>query len=237
MAWSKHFMWDGAIVNLDMQALAPIHHPDEMGEDIAHVVTKLQRQMHYSNAFKSAFGTSTITGELTLKAISQFVLELKSTNSKYDKVMRKTKGVSFNEKEGLGYILFKKHCNTCHTEPLFTNQEFINNGLALDPELNDYGRMKITHNPKDSLKFKVPTLRNIAFTMPYMHDGRFQKLTQVLKHYENGIIKNPTLDPRLLSGSRTGILLSPEDKVNLTAFLLTLSDTSYLFNPNTDFPH
>jgi cytochrome c peroxidase len=223
-------MWDGAINHLDMQALAPISHPDEMGEKIEHVTKKLQASKIYPNLFCSAFGDSVVTGEKTLKAISQFMLTLISCDSKYDSVMRKQK--QFTSQEKSGYKLFQKNCSSCHTEPLFTNLQFENNGLTADVTLKDYGRMKITKNAEDSLKFKVPTLRNIEFSYPYMHDGRFKKLPDVLKHYTKGIVQSKTLSKHL----QQPILLSSNEKVDLIAFLLTLTDKKFLFNPNYSYP-
>ena len=230
MAWQKSFMRDGAINHLDAQSLAPITNPAEMDENIAHIVTKLQTSKLYPHLFYKAFGDSTITGEHTLKAISQFMLTLVSANSKYDSVMRKQS--VFNEQENKGYLLFKKNCASCHTEPLFTNDEFRNNGLQIDTTLNDLGRYRVTKNKSDSLKFKVPTLRNIEFSYPYMHDGRFKKLSQVLNHYTNGIEKSKTIANEL----QKPILLTANEKVDIIAFLLTLSDKSFLFNPKYFYP-
>ena len=170
LAWGKSFMWDGAVNHLDMQALAPLENHLEMGESLPHVIQKIRRQEKYKRLFKSAYHTEIITGERLLKAISQFMLTLVSSNSKYDQVVRGEYGVQFTEQENKGYYLFKEHCASCHTEPLFTNQTFQNNGLAPDSILRDLGRMKITQKSSDSLKFKVPTLRNIERSTPYMHD-------------------------------------------------------------------
>ena len=224
LAWHTSFMWDGAINHLDMQALAPISHPDEMGENIETVVSKLQQTKNYPTFFYKAYKDSIITGEHTLKAISQFMLTLVSSNSKYDSVMRKQ--TQFTTQQKNGYTLFQKNCASCHAEPLFTNLQFENNGLAVDPTLNDYGKMKVTKNKIDSLKFKVPTLRNIEFSFPYMHDGRFKTISAVLKHYTNGVKQSSTLSVHL----QKPILLSSNEKVDLTAFLLTLTDKSFLFN-------
>ncbi len=230
LAWQNTFMRDGAINHLDVQSLAPITNPVEMDETITHVVSKLQSSKLYPKLFYKAFGDSIITGEHTLKAISQFMLTLVSSNSKYDSVMRKQ--TVFNEQEANGYILFKKNCSSCHTEPLFTNDDFRNNGLPIDTTLNDFGRYRVTKNPSDSLKFKVPTLRNIEFSYPYMHDGRFKKLFQVLNHYTTGVEKNKTLSKEL----QQPIELSPNEKVDIIAFLLTLTDKSFLFNPHYSYP-
>jgi cytochrome c peroxidase len=230
LAWQPIFMWDGAINHLDMQALAPISHPDEMGETMENVVRKLQKSRIYPTAFYAAFGDSIVTGERTLKAISQFLLTLVSANSKYDKVMRKE--AKFTEQEKNGYALFQKNCATCHQEPLFTNHQFENNGLPIDTTLNDFGRMKITQNIADTRKFKVPTLRNIEFSYPYMHDGRFKKIAEVLNHYTKGIEESPTLAADL----RQSITLTANQKIDLTAFLLTLTDKDFLFNRAYGYP-
>jgi len=230
LAWQKYFMWDGAVNNLDMQALAPISHPAEMGSTINEVVEKLNASEKYRKLFYNAYGDNTATGEKTLKAISQFMLTLVSANSKYDKVMRKE--LSFTEQEANGYLLFKKNCASCHTEPLFTNGNFKNNGLPMDLVLKDIGRMKVTSNKNDSLKFKVPSLRNIEYSYPYMHDGRFKKLSEVLNHYTNGIQLSKTLATQL----NQGIQLSSNEKVDIIAFLLTLSDKEFVFNPKFQYP-
>ncbi|MDG2330288.1 MAG: cytochrome c peroxidase [Flavobacteriales bacterium] len=225
LAWNKSFMWDGAVNHLDMQALAPISHPSEMGESIQNVVKKLHKTNHYRQLFKQAFGDSKISGERILKALSQFELTLISKNSKYDSVMANQK--QFTTQESNGYLLFQNHCADCHIEPLFTNDNFKNNGLQLDSTLNDFGRMLITSNPKDSLKFKVPTLRNIEFSAPYMHDGRFKKLSQVINHYVDSF-NAPNLSDR--------IVLSDTAKADLIAFLFTLSDKQFLFNSEFAYP-
>ena len=230
LAWHTSYMWDGAINHLDMQALAPISHPDEMGEKIESVVLKLQQSKRYRSLFYKAFGDSVVTGQHTLKAMSQFMLTLVSANSKYDSVMRKQ--AQFTAQEKNGYALFQKNCGSCHAEPLFTNLQFENNGLAIDTTLNDYGRMNVTKDSADCSKFKVPTLRNIEFSYPYMHDGRFKRLSDVLKHYTSGIHQSKTLAKPLLNP----IVLSSNQKVDLTAFLLTLTDKAFLFNPNYSFP-
>lgn len=230
LAWYKTFMWDGAINQLDMQALAPISHPDEMGESIANVVAKLQHSSVYPKLFFTAFKDRIITGEHTLKAISQFLLTLVSANSKYDSVMCKL--TNFTVQQNNGYRLFQKNCSSCHTEPLFTNLQFENNGLPVDTTLNDYGRMKVTQNISDSLKFKVPSLRNIEFSYPYMHDGRFKKLSDVLNHYTSSIQYSNTLSSKLQSKSK----LTSNEKVDIIAFLMTLTDKEFLFNPNFSYP-
>jgi cytochrome c peroxidase len=213
-----------------VQALGPISHPAEMGSSIHELVDKLQSLKLYRRLYFNAFGDSAVTGERTLKALSQFMLTLVSANSKYDKVKKKEE--KFTAQEENGYRLFRKNCASCHTEPLFTNHSFANNGLAVDTVLKDYGRVKVTHRQTDSLKFKVPTLRNIEFTYPYMHDGRFKKLSEVVSHYTKGIIQSPTLAVEL----KTDVRLTSNEKVDLVAFLLTLSDKEFVFNKDFGFP-
>jgi cytochrome c peroxidase len=230
LAWHNSFMWDGAVNHLDVQALAPISHPAEMDEDLNNVIRKLELST-YPNLFYKAFGNSKITGENLLKAISQFELTLISCNSKYDSVINKT--ATFSLQEENGYKLYKDKCSSCHTEPLFTNNQFENNGLEIDSSLKDLGRYGITDNPTDSLKFKVPTLRNIEFSFPYMHDGRYNSISDVLNHYTNNIIKTKTLSQHLSEP----IKLTSNEKVDLTAFLLTLTDKKFLFNKEYNFPN
>ena len=230
LAWQTSFMWDGAVTNLDMQALAPIAHPAEMGSSINEVVEKLNGARFYRQLFYNAFGDSVVTGQKTLKAISQFMVTLVSSNSKYDSVMNQA--ATFTEQEKNGYALFKRNCASCHKEPLFTSGEFANNGLPADSLLKDFGRMKITQNRADSLKFKIPTLRNIEFSYPYMHDGRFKSLGQVINHYVKGIANSKTLAAQL----QNKIELTSNEKVDLVSFLLSLSDKSFVFNPDFQFP-
>ena len=230
LAWQSSFMRDGAIHHLDFQALDPITNPVEMGEDFENVLTKLQASSIYPNLFQNAFGDSTVTGEHALKAISQFELTLVSFKSKYDSVMQNQ--AVFTDQESNGYTLFKQNCSSCHTEPLFTNDEFANNGLAVDTTLNDFGRFRVTKKSEDSLKFKVPTLRNIQYSHPYMHDGRFRKLSQVLHHYTDGINESATLAEEL----HNPIELTSNEKVDIVAFLFTLTDKSFLYNPDYFYP-
>ena len=157
---------------------------------------------------------------------------IQSYNSKYDQVKRGE--TSFTASEQNGYTTFKAKCNACHTEPLFTDNSFRNNGLALDPFLNDYGRMHITNKPTDSLKFKVPTLRNVELTFPYMHDGRAFSLSQVIEHYRSTIhTEQATIDPLL----KNKIVISDQEKVDLANFLRTLTDKVLLQDQRFAQPH
>jgi len=229
-AWSNSFMWDGGINHLEVQALAPLTSEVEMAETLKNVVRKLDTIPFYKDLFYKAFQDSTITGQRVLLGLTQFTVMLNTYNSKYDKYIRKEDAFTGQEKNGLK--LFKENCASCHTEPLFANNEFKSNGLPVDTTLNDYGRMKITQDPKDSLKFKVPTLRNIQFTKPYMHDGRFETLQEVITHYTSGIQNSETLADEL----KEAIVLTPNEKVDLLVFLHTLTDKEFLFDKRFSFP-
>ena len=228
LAWQPIFMWDGAVNHLDVQALAPISHPKEMGESINAVIQKLQIKRSYRKWFYNAFGDSIITGEYLLKSLSQFQVSLISSNSKYDKM--RSGQVLYTEQEDRGYVLFNNYCNSCHTEPLFTNYNFANNGIGLDTVLMDLGRQKITRNDADYAFFKIPSLRNLSYTYPYMHDGRFDKLLDVLNHY-SAIHTNVNT-----SSIDLPIVLSSNEKIDIIAFLLTLNDKEFILDPTNKFP-
>ncbi|MBO6185819.1 MAG: cytochrome-c peroxidase [Chryseobacterium sp.] len=224
LAWQKTFMWDGSVVNIDVQALAPINHPKEMGEDINVAVRKLNQSKEYKTLFYKSFGDSLATSERLMKALSQFQLTIVSANAKYDKV--KQGKAKFTASENKGYQLFKQNCSSCHAEPLFSTYEFANNGLPINPELNDNGKWNKTFEPADKLMFKIPSLRNLTYTYPYMHDGRFKTLDEVLEHYEKGIVKSPTLAKEL----QQPIVFNSHEKEDLLAFLATLNDSVLVSN-------
>jgi cytochrome c peroxidase len=230
LAWQTSFQWDGGINNVEVQPLAPLTAPNEMAESIDNVIKKLQADDKYKQMFKAAFGDDEINSQRMLKALAQFTVSLVSANSKYDRVKKGTS--SFTAQEQTGYALFQAKCGTCHKEPLFTDYSFRNNGLPLNTYLNDYGRMKITGKSADSLKFRVPSLRNVAVTYPYFHDGRFRFLTQAVDHYRASIAPSANLDPLL----KNGLQLSNADVQNITAFLRTLTDSSFLTNSKFSQP-
>ncbi|WP_240347868.1 cytochrome-c peroxidase [Longitalea arenae] len=222
LAWLKEMHWDGGITNMEVQPLAPITAPNEMAEDVNNVIKKLEQDDHYPRLFAAAFGDATINSQRMLLALTQFVGSMVSANSKYDKV--KQGAASFSLTEQNGYTLFQSKCASCHPEPLFTDNSFRNVGLPVDPFINDHGRMRITNKREDSLKFKVPSLRNVALTFPYEHDGRFSSITSVLDHYSSGIQPGPTLDPLL----KNKIPLTNAEKFYLLEFLKTLTDSSFI---------
>lgn len=233
LAWNKFFHWDGGVNHLEVQGINPIEHPAEMDNSLKEVINSLNTSETYLSLFKSAFGSREINTARIMKALTQFTLSLVSANSKYDQVMRKEKGVFFTDQEKNGLNLFRSDCNSCHTEPLFTNTFFASNGLPIDTLLKDIGRYGITHNPKDSMQFKIPTLRNIEFTFPYMHDGRYRKLKEVLNYYSDGInVKTTYLHGNLKKPLR----YTEAQKKDLLAFLYTLTDKSFLYNKRFSFP-
>lgn len=230
LAWSKDFMWDGGINHLDVQAITPITHQLEMDETLPNVIKKLQESPKYNALFTQAFGDKKVTSERLLKSFSQFLVQLVTANSKYDKVIRKEE--TYTSQEQNGYTLFQNNCASCHTEPLFTSDVFETNGLPVDAYLKDGGRIKITTLKKDSLLFKVPTLRNIQFSFPYMHDGRFKTLNEVVLFYNT----NPDAQKALLKKNKKRMQLTDNERVDLITFLKTLSDKEFLFNPRYSFP-
>ena len=225
LAWMKELHWDGAINHIEIQPLSPLTSANEMGEHLDTLIEKIKKDTAYQRMFKSAFGDKAITSQRILKALAQFTGSLVSANSKYDKMKRGE--ITFTPYEQRGYNLYKVNCASCHAEPLFTDYTFRNNGLSLDT-VNDLGRYMITQDPADSFKFKVPSLRNIQVTFPYMHDGRIYSVPQVIDHYISKIdISQSSLDPLL----KKRIPLNSQQKTDLTYFLYTLTDSSFLKNP------
>lgn len=228
LAWFPAFMWDGGINHLEIMPFAPITEPLEMDEDLNNIMHKLQRQNSYQVAFEKAFGPNQFTDQKLFYALAQFMSLMISDDSKYDKYILGKASFTLKEKHGLE--LFRTHCESCHKEPLFTDFSYANMGL--DYKSIDPGRGRITQQAQDSGAFKVPTLRNIELTYPYMHDGRFSNLDQVLNHYTSGIKQNGLLDPRLSEN----ISLSTEEQDALLTFLYTLTDQTFLTNKNLGNP-
>ncbi|KQR67761.1 cytochrome C peroxidase [Pedobacter sp. Leaf176] len=224
LAWQKAFFWDGGVKNIETSPLNAITDACEMGTDIERIITSLKGTAPYPDLFKQAFGSDEITSQKILKSIAQFTAVLVSGNSKYDKVMRKENGFNFSSVELAGYNLFKEKCASCHAEPLFTDFSYRSNGL--DVVSADEGRSTITGVNTDFGTFRVPTLRNIEYTGPYMHDGRFYSLDEVLEHYNSGVKAAGNLDSRL----KNGVPLNASEKEQIKAFLKTLTDNEFLKN-------
>jgi cytochrome c peroxidase len=225
LAWHQTYMWDGGITHIELQPLGPIGNPVEMDETVANIIAKISSDVIYREMFAAAFGSDTITTQRITQAITQFQGLMISDNSKYDQVQRGE--ATFTQQEQYGLATFRSKCASCHAEPLFTDDGFHNNGLTPEPTILDPGRMMITNNAADSLKFKTPSLRNIAVTGPYMHDGRFTTLSQCLNHYSGPMYPSATLDPQLA----TGIPLTVQEKADLLAFLATLTDYTLINDP------
>jgi cytochrome c peroxidase len=224
MAWFPYFNQDGSANSLWKVYENHITSATEMGETVSNVVSKLQSDTAYKRMFSAAFGSESVTAERMYKALDQYVVSLVSAGSKYDKVMQGQS--TFSASEQSGYTFFQAKCSTCHAGTLFTDFSFRSVGLEVDPALNDYGRMRVTGKTSDSIKFRVPSLRNLEFTSYYMHDGRINFPRNVLKFYETGVNQSPNLDPLLTNG----ISLNQTEEDNLVDFLRTLSDSTFINN-------
>lgn len=224
LIWQKSFMWDGGVNHLEVQPLAPISNPVEMNENLNRLIQKLQNNPDYVASFKATFNDTVITSQKMLKALAQYMALFISANSRYDKYIQGEN--IFSEQEVRGLRLFRIHCENCHPEPLFTDYSFRNIGLQPDTALKDSGRMVITGMDSDYMKFKVPGLRNVEVTNPYMHDGRFRNLQQVLNHYANGNFFTSNFDPSI----KSNVGLTDEEKADIIAFLKTLTDKDFVYN-------
>jgi cytochrome c peroxidase len=225
----KTFFWDGGVHNLDLVALNAIGNKVEMDEEVTTILAKLQLDPSYSSGFRNAFGSEEITSTKFLQALSQFLATMVSSNSKYDMYVRKESNVTLSETELQGLELFKQSCATCHATDLFTDQSYRNNGFSSVTDFDrDKGREEITLNPNDRGKFKVPSLRNVEYTAPYMHNGKLADLESVLNFYTTGVHDTPTLDPLLNQNGKHGFELSADEKKAIISFLYTLTDEQYL---------
>lgn len=225
LVWKKNFMWDGGINHIEVQPIGPITNKIEMDETIENVINKLKSSDKYKSLFQLAYKDDVISSERMLKAITQFIGLMVSSNARYDKFVQKKDTLSESELKGLS--LFKDKCASCHTEPLFTNNEFANNGLKIDTSLNDFGRYMITKNENDRFLFSIPSLRNIQMTYPYMHDGRYRTLKDVLNFYSSDAVQNNSnIDERIKKVGK----LNDQEKKDLISFLLTLTDKTFLYD-------
>ncbi|MBK0384000.1 c-type cytochrome [Pedobacter sp. SD-b] len=223
LAFKDNYFLDGGVTNLELAPLNAMTNPCEMANDLNKILAYLKSEPKYQQAFQKAFDSDEITSQKMFRALAQFEGMFISADSKYDQV--KARKAQFTDQEENGYQLFKAKCASCHKEPLFTDNSFRNNGL--DIVSTDPGRATITALTADEGKFKVPTLRNIEVSRPYMHDGRFKTLEQVLDHYQNNIQPNKNLDPIL----KQNLALSDSNKTDIICFLKTLTDHTFLKNP------
>jgi cytochrome c peroxidase len=245
LGWAKSFFWDGRTFSLEEQALRPVVDPIEMHNTWPKAVAALQATVSYPQLFKEAFGTNQIDSLLVAKALAQFERTLLSANSLYD---RDPSGIThgYTQDEQFKFLAGKElfnsdakgHCSHCHGDDagtLFTDNKFHNNGLDAEPL--DPGLSAITDNPADYGKFKTPSVRNLVFTAPYMHDGRFQTLEEVIEHYSTGILNSPTIDPLIVGADDGGVHLTPTEKDQLLFFLKSLTDSSFITNPAFQNPN
>ena len=237
LAWNydEKFFWDGSSFSLEHQAFVPVSDPIEMKSLWTQLETELQQHPEYPNLFQQAFGTSQIDSTLVTKAIAQFERTLISSNSKFDKYLLGETSLTPEELNGFNVFMDETrgdcfHCHGSDKNPLWTDNIFHNNGL--DAVITDLGLGAVTGDPADNGKFKSPSLRNLAFTAPYMHDGRFATLDEVINHYSEGLQNSPTIDPLMKKVAQGGVQLSVQDKADLKAFLLSLSDNEFISNPN-----
>ena len=235
LAWNydEKFFWDGNTFSLEHQAFVPVSDPIEMKSNWADVESKLQQHTEYPSLFEKAFGASNIDSSLVTKAIAQFERTLISANSKFDKFLLGELNLSPEELNGFNVFMDEAkgdcfHCHGSDKNPLWTDNIFHNNGL--DETFADLGLGAVTGDPADNGKFKSPSLRNLEFTAPYMHDGRFATLDEVINHYSQGLKNSSTIDPLMKKVAQGGVNLTNKDKADLKAFLLALSDYDFINN-------
>lgn len=227
-AWMSGLFWDGGAKDIESLALGPIEHEDEMNQNIHELVLELRHDTAYTSRFIKVFPDEGITPHTIIRALGQFQNALVSANSRYDYYRRNENGVILSSLELQGLALVEKHCTSCHATDLFTDNMYHNNGLDSLFSDNTFlqtrlGRFRITRDSNDLGKYKTPTLRNVALTAPYMHDGRFATLHEVLDHYSENIKQSPTLDKRL----RQPLQLTRQEKQAIVEFLHSLTDYSF----------
>ncbi len=231
MAFQTQFFWDGASDHIELLSMSPISNEVEMNGNIVNIMNMMKNDPQYKKLYKQAFTNGEINPENMLKALAQFMTMLTSSNSRFDKYRRNETGGTLSQTELEGYAIFNQKCASCHATDIFTDNTFRNNGLPINPQINDFGRYRVTENPLHKYQFKVPSLRNIELTAPYMHDGRFYTLEAVLNHYANGVTSTENLDPILNNNGSLGIPLTSDEKVKIIAFLKTLTDHEFISNP------
>lgn len=233
LAWKKEFFWDGRATSLRQQVLMPVQEHAEMDENLERVAEKLAADPQYPPLFARAFGSAAINARNISLALEQFLLTLTSYRSKFDLAMAGKAELAAEERRGFELFMTEYEprmgqrgadCFHCHGGALFTDHGYHNNGLEDQPD--DAGRAKVTGKETDRGKFSTPTLRNVALTAPYMHDGRFKTLEEVVNHYSEGVHRSANLDANLAKHPPEGMQLSPSDKKALVAFLRSLTDTN-----------
>jgi len=226
------FFWNGRAPTLEDQARGPVTNPIEMHTTWPEAVARLEQDPDLPGMFGRAFGSSAISEDRVVMAIAQFERTFTAPNSRYDQWRRREIDLTDAEKSGFGLFFTEVgDCFHCHDEFALSIHAFRDIGLDAVP---DSGLAKVTGLAEDYGKFKIPTLRNIAVTAPYMHDGRFATLSEVLDHYNSGGERSPNLDPFIRFGQ--GLGLTDEQKSDIIAFLHTLTDSTFLTNPELADP-
>ncbi len=243
LVWNNNrFFWDGRAPLLRHQSIKPIEDPLEMAAVLSVVVAKLKKEESYQRMFMKAFGSEEVNFQRISFALEAFMFTLISDKSKYDQWKNGTETFSDSELRGKNLFFGEYNpffpeisgadCAHCHSGSSFTNNEYMNNGLDATINFTDLGFYNVSNQVKDKATFRTPSLRNISLTAPYMHDGRFQTLEQVIDHYNDGIQNSSTLSSHLEQTLTQGLLLDSQDKLDLIAFLKTLSDPSFISNVN-----
>lgn len=232
LAWSTNFLWDGRVRGTleDIMLF-------EVTQFFKTDLTRLQNHPEYPRLFYEAFGTKTITAELAAKALAQWERTLVSGRSTRDMSVWADIGLFLSDEEVDGALIFyteRGDCFHCHGGVLFTDNQLHNNGLDADPALPGYAA--VSGKSSDYGKFKTPTLRNIALTAPYMHDGRYQTLEEVINFYSEHVHYSPTVDPLMKKVNQGGLHLTTKEKSDLLAFLKTLTDTTFIQDPSLKNP-
>jgi cytochrome c peroxidase len=244
LAWYPSLFWDGRAASIENQVFFPVRAHKEMNLNWSIAEKRIQKSRFYKPLFKKAFGDSKIDSIRIALAIAQFERTLISSNSKFDQVLRGEKYLTDEEYEGYGLIndQTKGDCLHCHTTDgngLGTILKFSNNGLDDYKTANDYldkGLATNTKNPKDVGLFKIPSLRNIGITAPYMHDGRFKTLNEVLDFYSEGVNQSYNIDSKMEFAHQGGAKLTSDQKEKIISFLLTLTDSVFITNPEFSNP-
>ncbi len=235
LAWYSAYFWDGRAAHIEEQVLHPVRNPLEMNLPWTQAANRLRQSRFYRLQFKAAFGEAEIDSTTITKAIGQFLRTLISHRSKFDRVLAGEALLSKAEFDG--FVLMNDqtkgdclHCHTSDADALGTTRTFSNNGLDAMP-YPDLGLGAVTNAARDGGKFKIPSLRNVVFTAPYMHDGRFATLEEVLDFYSEGVKMSSHVDSKMGTANKGGVHLSPIEKQNIIAFLHTLSDSAFVRDP------
>lgn len=239
LAWYNGLFWDGRAANIEAQVFEPVRNHDEMNLDWGKAEQRVQNSPFYRQKFRAAFGDEAIDSVQIAKAIAQFERTLLSHNSTYDNAIQEK--VKLSHDEYRGFVIMNDqsmgdclHCHNTDGNPLATSLRYSNNGLDSVYAANKYrdaGRGVVTGNLEDYGKFKIPSLRNIAVTAPYMHDGRFKTLEEVVEFYASGLHDGANVDPKMQHAHRGGVPLTADEKRQIVAFMRALTDSTFITNP------